>query len=108
MRRGHGAAALVRSGCSTRQRRRFDSGDCAASLLDNLAVIPLLHGHCHGVGGYRGGCATVARRLASDAVVRSSSSRGEERGACTEREYGGLRQSSACDADKCECTRSLV
>ena len=85
MRRGHGAAALVRSGCSTRWRRRFDSGDCAASLLDNLAVIPLLHGHCHGLGGCRGGCAAVVRRPASGAAVWSSSSRGEERGACTER-----------------------
>ena len=85
MRRGHGAAALVRSGCSTRWRRRFDSGDCAASLLDNLAVIPLLHGHCHGLGGFRGGCATLARRKAYGAAVRSRISRGEERGACTER-----------------------
>ena len=91
-RRGHGAAALARSGRSTRWRRRFDSGNCAASLLDNLAMLPLLHGHCHGLGGFGGGCATVARRKAPVPAVRSGSSRGEERGACANGECDGLRE----------------
>ena len=88
----------MRSGRSTRWRRRFDSGDCAASLLDNLAVIPLLHGHYHGLGGFRGGCATLARRKAYGAAVRSRISRGEKRGACTDRQ---------CDGD-CEMVQALA
>ena len=93
-------AARARSRCAGAQRPQHTLAAAVrlrrlrSLSLDNLAVIPLLHGHCHGLGGCRAGCATVARRLASDAAVRSSSSRGEERGACTEREYGGLRQST--------------
>ena len=59
-------------------------GSPAASRLDKMACHRCSTTNYNGLDGLRGSCATIAGRHMSGAAVRSSSSRGEERGACTE------------------------